>query len=212
METIIPAAALRFRAYKNLISNGDSYLYSTGWMESLKQWKACDQNGNPIPWMNYPVVNFLEERLTEQLTLFEYGSGYSTHFYAQRVKTVTSVEYDKKWFRTLMENLPGNVHLLYKEADIDGEYCRSIGSTGSLYDVVVVDGRDRVNCIRQGILSLTPAGVIILDDSGRSSYQEGILHAKGIGFRALHFEGLKPTGFGTDRTSILYRDMNCLGL
>jgi hypothetical protein len=101
-----PVAALRYRAYKMLIRNPNSYLHLTGWMQSQKERRPIDQNGNPIPWMNFPVVRILEERLTKDLNLFEFGSGYSTLFYAKKVRAVTSVEYDEKWLHIIKSQVP----------------------------------------------------------------------------------------------------------
>ena len=55
----------------------------------------CRPDGTPLPWMNYNAISFLEERLTKDLCLLEYGSGYSTPFFASFVKTVVSVECDR---------------------------------------------------------------------------------------------------------------------
>jgi hypothetical protein len=212
LERLFPVSVLHYRAYKRVIKDQHSYLYLTGWMQSLKERKPIDNNGNPIPWMNFPAVRLLEERLTHDLNLFEFGSGYSTLFYASRVRTVTSVEYDEKWFDVVKLKAPGNVKLMFKEKDIDGDYCRVIGSTEDQYDVVIVDGRDRVNCVKQSVSALSPRGVIVLDDSQRDKYQEGIEFAKRNGFRALNLEGLKATGAGIDRTTIFYREENCLDI
>jgi hypothetical protein len=206
-----PVAALRYRAYKMLIRNPDSYLHLSGWMQSLSAKKPIDHNGKPIPW-NYPVVRILQERLTKDLNLFEFGSGYSTLFYAKKVKAVTSVEYDEKWLHIIKSQLPDNVNIIFKQQDVDGDYCRVIKSTGKKYDVVIVDGRDRVNCIKQSISALTSKGVILLDDSQRERYQEGIDFAKSHGFKALNLEGLKATGTEVDRTTIFYQAGNCFDI
>lgn len=181
-------------------------------MDSLKESKPIDANGNPIPWMNFTIIKILEDRLTNDLNIFEYGSGYSTNFYAQKVKAVTSVEYDEEWLEVIRPMVPDHVKLIFRTQDVDSEYCRSICSTDEKYDVVIVDGRDRVNCIKQSIASLSPSGVILLDDSQRNSYQEGINFALTNGFKALNFEGLKATGSGIDRTTIFYREGNCLNI
>ncbi len=207
-----PVQALHYKAYKRLIKNQNSYLYSTGWMQSIKDQKPTDNKGSLIPWMNFPVVRFLEDRLKDDLNLFEFGSGYSTFFYSRKVKAVTSVENNESWFQHIRSKVPGNVVLIYKARDYDGDYCRVIGSTNDQYDVVIVDGRDRVNCIKQSISALSSRGVILLDDSNRENYQEGIEFAKEKGFRALDMEGLKATGEGVYRTTILYREGNCLGI
>jgi protein-L-isoaspartate O-methyltransferase len=40
----------------------------------------------------------LERRLNKTLSVFEYGSGYSTLFYARCARSVISVEYDQAWY------------------------------------------------------------------------------------------------------------------
>lgn len=212
LEKILPVPVMRYRTYRRLIADQTSYLYLTGWAQSLQAGKPIDSEGNPIPWMNFPAIRFLKERLTPDLNLFEFGSGYSTFFYADRVQTVTSVEYDAQWFQVVKSQAPKNVKLIFQPQDIDGDYCRVIGSTKEQYDVVIVDGRDRVNCVKQSVSALSPSGVILLDDSQRGKYREGIEFAKGNGFKALSFEGLKATGGAIDRTTIFYRQGNCLDL
>ena len=61
--------------------------------------------------------------------------------------------------------------------------------TEQQYDVVIIDGRDRVNCIKQSIKALSTEGVVLLDDSHREKYKEGIDYVKNNGFRSLDFEG-----------------------
>ena len=207
-----PTTFQRYIAYRYLIRNQNSYLYLTGWIESIKEQKPVDKDGNPLPWMNFPVVKFLEERLQSNLNLFEFGSGYSTLFYASRTKNVTSVEHNKKWFSYVKSQMPENVKILLKENDTDGDYCRAILSEGEQYDVVIVDGGDRVNCIKQCIFALSPKGVIVLDDSQRDNYQEGIEFAKSKGFKILHIEGLKALGLDIERTTVFYRSENCFDM
>jgi hypothetical protein len=210
IEMLFPKQALRYRAYNSLIRNPNSYLHKTGWIQSLEKRKPIDNHGSLIPWMNFPTIKFLEERLTQDLNLFEFGSGYSTYFYANRVRTVTSVEYDEKWLHIIESQVPDNVKLIFQEKDRDGDYCRTIGATGDHYDVVLVDGRDRVHCVKQSISALSAKGVILLDDSHRDKYQEAINYAKEMGFKILNLEGLKAAEAELYRTSIFYREGNCL--
>jgi len=112
-----------------LLINKKSYLRSTGYLRSFKQGHPCDENGEFLPWMNYPVIAFLKERLNKDINIFEYGSGYSTRFYAQRVDTVTSLEYNQLWYNRIKDTLPNNVTLIYQKSDIDGQYCRAIQKT-----------------------------------------------------------------------------------
>lgn len=211
-KMLFPKLTLHLRVYRHLMQNKNSYLHTTGWLRSLEAGKPIDKEGNPIPWINYPMIRFLEERLTDDLNVFEFGSGYSTLFYAEKVKSITSLEYDKNWFELIKSMVPKNAQLIYKKKDRDGEYCRAIHLANKKYDVIIIDGRDRVNCIKQSFSALSLQGVIILDDSQREWYKEGIVLVNEKGFRILNIEGLKPHGTDTDRTTIFYRDGNCLGI
>jgi hypothetical protein len=182
-------------------------------MEGLKRGYPCRRDGSELPWLNFSVISFLEKRLSKELTLFEFGSGYSTLFYARAVNKVTSIEYDENWYEIIRKKLPDNAKLIRRKKDIDGDYCRSIcDQSDELYDVVVVDGRDRVNCIKQSITKLSDRGVILLDDSQREKYSDGILYAKHKGYLTLDFEGLTSSGSVMNRTTIFYRRENCLSI
>jgi len=106
------------RLYKKIIRNQKSALNTSGWLESFKRGYPCDLRGDPLPWMNYAVIALLNERLNRSMQLFEFGSGYSTKFYAKRVALVTSVEYDLDWYELLNSDKPDNVSLLYQKKKI----------------------------------------------------------------------------------------------
>lgn len=212
LHTLFPTTKTYYRAFRSLIKNRKSYLYATGWIQSIDAEKPVDKDGNPVPWMNFPIIALLKEKLTSDLRLFEYGSGYSTYFYAGKVNNVVSVEYDQRWHEFVKSNAPSNVTVIYQQQDNDGDYCRVINTLDSEFDVVVVDGRDRINCVKQSLPKLSAKGVILLDDSQREKYEEAITYATDRHFRALNIEGLKATGNKVVRTTILYRDGNCLGI
>src|SRR4051812_14883663 len=45
-----------------------------------------------IPWFSYAAIDFLDAALRTNMTVFEYGSGGSTLFFAKRAKSVFTVE------------------------------------------------------------------------------------------------------------------------
>lgn len=190
----------------------DSYLVELGLFESYKKGVPVDANGQPIPWMTYSAIHFLAARLTPELSVFEFGSGYSTLFFAQRTKSIVSVEYDQEWYDKLSTQIPANAELLFQDKDIDGDYCRTINGQHQKFDIIIVDGRDRVNCIKQALTAISDSGILVLDDSGREKYQLGIQTLLNDGFRCIDFTGLLPTGYRNYQTSVYYRDSNCLGI
>lgn len=201
-----------YSAFRRLIFKKDSYLYTSGWIKSLISGHPCDASGEPVPWMNYAVINFLQDRLNNKISLFEYGAGFSTLFYSKLVNDVTSVEYDKLWYEKILSDSPSNACILYRSLDNLNEYTNAIVEFDKVYNVVVIDGRDRVNCAQKAFNCLSDDGVVIFDDSSRKKYQLIFPHALGLGFKMLSFEGFKPGGSKNHKTTIFYRSNNCLGL
>lgn len=191
---------------------GRSYLQEKGWLISAAKQEIIDLEGRPLPWITYPAIHFLQDRLFNSLTLFEYGSGNSTLYFSDKVKHVTSVEHDYLWYEKVKKSLPKNVELLFEKLEYDGKYCRKILTTGEKFDIAIVDGRDRVNCCKHSAQALTDQGVVLLDNSNRPAYQEGIKYLLEKGFRKIDFEGMSPKSPQLSCTSIFYRNKNCLGI
>lgn len=211
LRPLFPSIAVFFKAL-GLVYSKRSALRALGYIESCKTKTPCRRDGSPIPWMNYQVIQFLEERLTKDLSLFEYGSGNSTSFYASLVKDVTSVEADEEWLAYVHKSIPSNVNLIRFDLGGGERYCELAARQQRKFDVIVIDAEDRVDCLREAPASLSDRGVIILDDSQREAYSDGIESALQLGFRKLAFEGLKPNGIRAYRTTVFYRDGNCLGI
>lgn len=189
-----------------------SYLKESGYIKSVITNKPCKQDGSPIPWMNYNIISFLEQRLSKDLSLFEYGSGNSTLFFSNLVSSVVSVECNRKWYEYVVKTIPENVKLLLCDPYDSEIYSKIIQRQEKKFDVVVVDAKDRVNCLINAQHSLTEKGVMILDDSRGEGWHSVIDHLQKQGFKKLDFEGLKPGRTSGYRTTIFYKNENCLGI
>ena len=121
------------------------------------------------------MSNFLENR---QAIVFEWGSGISTVWYAQKVKSLIAIEHDEEWYRKEIDWLQKrnltNIDLQYIPPHNDSfqNYSQAILEyDDNFFDVVAVDGRARVACIKQAINKVKIGGYLILDDSHRTRYQ-----------------------------------------
>lgn len=184
----------------------------SGWFRTFREKRSVDEAGNPIPWFTYPAIEFISRRVRPDMKVFEYGSGASTLWWAQRVDAVVACEHDELWYRRVAELVPDNVRLRHIPLAYDGGYCRAVAEYRGEFDVVALDGRDRVNCAIHALEALKPDGVIIWDNSDRPEYQPGydLLFSKG--FRRIEFAGLAPIDTVHTETSIFYRPDNCLGI
>jgi len=150
--------------------------------------------------------------LNKHHTVFEFGSGNSTYFYARYAGIVVSVEHDKEWFDKIVNTKPDNAEMIFCELVRDGEYCRVPLKLKEPFDIIIVDGRDRVNCCKQAVKAVSEKGVVVLDDSERDFYKEGIDFLKNKGFKELALTGISPGLFYRKATSVFYRPDNCLNI
>ncbi|WP_231425422.1 class I SAM-dependent methyltransferase [Pedobacter sp. Leaf250] len=198
---------------KALLSYGHKgYLNSIGWFTAFDQKQAVDGTGKALPWVTYSFIDFIKERINKTLHIFEYGSGNSTIFYAERAGSVTSVEHDKGWYEKVKGTSPANAELIYCELQRDGEYAKKAALLGKKFDIIIVDGRDRVRCCKYSLDALTPNGVIVLDDSEREVYENARVLLKDKGFKEISFSGISPGLFYEKATSVFYKADNCLGI
>lgn len=201
------------RRLKALLSyNEKGYLHSIGWFKAFDAQSPVDAAGNPIPWVTYSFIDFIKGRLNKQQAIFEFGSGNSTLFYAQHTGIVVSVEHDKEWYDKITKSKPDNAEMIYCELQPNGDYCRMPLQLEEKFDIIIVDGRDRVNCCKQSVAALSDSGVVVLDDSERPNYREGVEFLLGQGFRQLSFSGISPGLFYEKATSVFYKPDNCLGI
>jgi precorrin-6B methylase 2 len=190
------------------------YFREIGYFKSFTMKEPVDVNGLPIPWYTYSAIDFLTQRIGHKKNnykIFEYGAGNSTIWWSKRVKKVHSVEHEKNWIKKLNSN-NDNLNIDFCELDYDGEYCRFIQRFKHPFDIIVIDGRDRVNCIFQSFKHLTNHGIIILDNSRREKYIKGINFLINKGFKHIEFNGINPLVAMPSNTSIFYKNDNLLGL
>lgn len=198
---------------KALLSYGHKgYLNSIGWFTAFDQKQAVDGKGRALPWVTYSFIDFIKERITKSQHIFEYGSGSSTIFYAERAGEVTSVEHDKGWFDKVKGTSPANAEMIFCELHRDGEYARKATLLDKKFNIIIVDGRDRVNCCKYSLDALSTDGVIILDDSERKVYQPARELLQENGFKEISFSGISPGLFYEKATSVFYKSNNCLGI
>jgi precorrin-6B methylase 2 len=188
------------------------YLSSIGWFNAFDKKQAIDGKGEELPWVTYSFIDFIKPRLNKTLRVFEYGSGSSTLFYAKRVHNVVSVEHDRTWYDKILNSKPRNAEMIFTELHPNGEYSKKAASLPEKFDIIIVDGRDRVNCCLHSVEALSPTGVLVLDDSERSHYLEARTFLKQKGFKELSFSGISPGLFYLKATSVFYKTDNCLDI
>jgi predicted O-methyltransferase YrrM len=179
-------------------------LRALGWHQSLRKQISVDAEGRFLPWYTYPCIEWLPGRLQATDVVFEFGAGSSTLWYGQRVAKVITVEHDAVWFSRLAEVAPSNVELELRSAAPDEVGTLEPESTVSEYvgvieryrarffDVVVVDGVERLTCIRSALPHLKEDGLLVVDNSDRPAYRPAVDYLADQGMGRIDFFGFAP--------------------
>lgn len=150
----------------------------------------------PEPWFTFPAVSFLKENLREDMTVFEWGAGSSTLWFAEKVNYVVSVEHDKGWYDNLKCVVGSNIDLVFASEESD-LYIDSLDKVDNAR-VFVIDGRRRVQCARKVLECLDngrieKGSLVVFDDAHRARYSEAIHLLTRRSTQAWFFEGLSNT-------------------
>ena len=152
------------------------------------------------PWLSNTVINFMDQNVSKEHSMFEWGSGSSTVYFAPKVGKIISIENHNDWFKKvtqmLSDNKIKNVELVLVPPDsgkcnkvldpskyasdsklfkhrIFKTYAQVIDKYDMKFDWVVVDGRSRNSCLQHAMKKVKPGGYIMLDDSERNRYNPG---------------------------------------
>lgn len=190
-------------------------LRDIGWHRSLEERQPVDAGGRPLPWLTYPAIFWLDRVLRGTELAFEYGSGQSSLWLAERTRSVTSVEHDPEWAARVAERAPANLRVICRQSTgdsltgpADDPYISAIADGGhGAFDLVLVDGRSRLSCVEFSLGFLKPGGLLILDNSDRANLQPAIRQLGQAGFAHLFFTGLAPANTSLTTTSLFTRDL-----
>lgn len=154
-----------------------------------------------MPWLSWPCIDYLETVVKRDLRVFEYGGGGSTIFFLSRECHVTTVEGDPKWGEAIQQRAyricaeSGRFEL--RLVDITGgnpaareAYVTAVIS-GSPWDLILIDGAARLECLAIAKDHLQPDGIIVFDNTDLPEYSAAYSHVPD--FERIIFHGL---GYG----------------
>jgi Methyltransferase domain len=196
-----------------------SWRYFPEWFSSFRLGRALI--GQAKPWIPFEAADWLQRYLNRNRKVFEWGSGGSTIFLAERAGQVFSVEHDRKWHELVSKALAdrgitncsdqlhepkpivGNLaaadqsqisRFIYDDYDPGAtldEYVRAIDAhPDRSFDLVLVDGRVRTECIQHALPKIKPGGYLMLDNSNNADVVEII--RKTQSYPHTEFRGIAP--------------------
>lgn len=130
------------------------------------------------PWMAPAAIDRLDDVITKDFVIFEFGAGASTAWFAERAKQVYSVESDEAWVANVRARLAdrGLTNCEITLADPDDFPALIAEYAADAFDLVIVDGYEkrptsRVECVEAARSKVKPGGYLVLDNSDRANHQ-----------------------------------------
>jgi predicted O-methyltransferase YrrM len=101
--------------------------------------------------------------------VLEFGSGSSTIWFADRAGHITSFEHDPLWFDVVGAESAKRLNVDHRL--LTRPYSEHVADLpDESFDLVLVDGRDRVRCALAAIRTLKPGGLMVVDNIDREYY------------------------------------------
>jgi predicted O-methyltransferase YrrM len=162
---------------------------------------CVDASGAHVPWFTYPAIDYLASLDFSGASVFEFGCGASTLWWARRARSVTAVELDEAWLRRLETRVPGNAQLVF--CPDGGRYPKVISELGRTFDVVVIDGAERHRSAQESLAFVSDGGLVILDNSDWYPNTARLLRSAGLA--QIDFIGFGPLNSYCWATSLFVR-------
>lgn len=147
--------------------------YRNGHLRSSFKRAAVDREGKPIPWYTYPCIRQIAQTDFAGRDVLEFGGGHSTLWWQERARSVLSFEADAQWAALIRPRLSERASLQLVSPDWDIQH-RQISETlaGRTFDVVIIDGLDRIGLIPTAVSVLRSGGFILFDNAEWDGFKE----------------------------------------
>lgn len=134
-----------------------------------------------LPYMTNDEIVDLVSYITRDTEMLEIGGGNSTLFLSKLVKKLVTIEHNLEWSKTIQTNMKNSttdwtLHVVepgweqshpFQPAE-EGQFDEYVNFISILddnqFDVILVDGRDRVRCSVESIPKLKKEGVLLVHD------------------------------------------------
>jgi hypothetical protein len=159
-----------------------------------------------LPWITFPAMRFLRERITPNTRVFEWGSGMSTLWFERYCAEVWAVEDNPVWYATIAGRAKrAKVVLREGKAYVD----TILEFPPGYFDVVSVDGSHRLECFRLAVEHVRAGALLVVDNTDNDRTTGGelfvideMLASLGSRWDVHRFPGWGPGNFFAWETTI----------
>jgi hypothetical protein len=136
-----------------------------------------------MPWIAWPCIEFLDSYLKPGDRVFEWGGGGSTIYFLKKGCLLTTVESSEVWVKELttrVDALPPDcrsrwdLRFVAVKNNADpriADYIHEV-TNGGPWDVVLVDGWSRFQCLLAARSTVRPGGVLVLDNANQQQFRD----------------------------------------
>ena len=122
------------------------------------------------PWMADCEVEIMDSifRTQRPKRVLEWGAGGSTLYWPPKYDFIEEwkvIEQDKEFAKALKGQVADKVYVSYATG-------KQYWHQAAEYDMIIVDGHYRLECLEAALGLLADGGIVVLHDSGRSAYNE----------------------------------------
>ena len=210
-----------------------AFIYSTyfksGYFRSVLFNKPCDKDGNPLPLLTYPFIEYIYDLNLSEASMLEFGGGNSTLFFANKVNKIYSIEPNfnlpNSWFLFLKKeiaesrnsekiklfgvDLPNNYKYYPDWVKLVNQRTKKVidkilNEEQDKFDMILIDGWgfERNWIAKYLVNSLSEGGIIIVDNTYNCPQCANSLRE--LGFNQINFKGHGPSTH-RDCTSIFFK-------
>ncbi len=163
----------------------------------------------PLPWLVYDAISFLEELVEPECRVLEVGGGNSTIWFLQRGARVTSIESDAAWTEAIQFRVrndpriesPSRHNLVNRLGAEAIEFIRTLPD--QKFDIILIDSIPeripRGPALQAARPKLKPGGFMILDNSDSPAHRDAV--AAMSDRKLLRFSGFTPMRLHVSQTS-----------
>jgi hypothetical protein len=128
-------------------------------------WRYLDTSNNLMyPWYTFGCLEWLNTLDLSDMSVFEYGCGTSTLWWNSKVKKCKGVDNNLKWAN-------GCYVPLLEDGSIDKKKYTE-ACLGETYDIIIIDGIYRNECVPFALQSIKNGGYLIWDNWDQVSVSE----------------------------------------
>ena len=154
----------------------------------------------------------ISHRLTVEMRILEFGCGASTIFLSQRVKEVVSFEIDSEWAKKTRESIKNGAIKIIDVKDLS-DYSSYLDMINGKYDILIIDNLgDRMQCAANNLRHLKDNGVVIWDNTDGPDWTDIKSFMSKHSYKEISFTGMVAQELSYSKTTLFYRENNCLNI